>query len=91
MRIAAAKEGLNGSAGNIKLIDIAKELVQISENGLKQRAKASSNGLYSDETLFLDSLKENIEKKKSSADELLEKYYGPWNKDVTKIFGEYSY
>jgi recombination protein RecA len=83
--------GLNGSAGNIKLIDIAKELVQISENGLKQRAKASSNGLYSDETLFLDSLKENIEKKKSSADELLEKYYGPWNKDVTKIFGEYSY
>ena len=38
-----------------------------------------------------DSLKENIEKKKSSADELLEKYYGPWNKDVTKIFGEYSY
>lgn len=91
LRIAAAKEGLNGSAGNIKLIDIAKELVQISENGLKQRAKASSNGLYSDETLFLDSLKENIEKKKSSADELLEKYYGPWEKDVTKIFGEYSY
>ena len=91
LRIAAAKEGLNGSAGNIKLIDIAKELVQISENGLRQRAKASSNGLYSDETLFLDSLKENIEKKKSSADELLEKYYGPWEKDVTKIFGEYSY
>jgi len=91
LRITAAKEGLNGSVRNINLIDIAEELVQISDNGLKKRAEASSNGLYPDETLFLDSLKENIEKKKSSADELLEKYYGPWEKDVTKIFGEYSY
>ena len=91
LRVAAAKDGLNGSVGNKKLIDLAKETVQISENGLENRAKASSNGLHSDETLFLESLKENIEKRKSSADELLEKYHGSWNKDLTKIFEEYSY
>ena len=91
LRVAAAKDGLNGSVGNKKLIDLAKEAVQISENGLEKRAKASSNGLHSDETLFLESLKENIEKRKSSADELLEKYHGSWNKDLTKIFEEYSY
>ena len=91
LRVAAAKDGLNGSVGNKKLIDLAKETVQISENGLEKRAKASSNGLHSDETLFLESLKENIEKRKSSADELLEKYHGSWNKDLTKIFEEYSY
>ena len=91
LRVAAAKDGLNGSVGNKKLIDLAKETVQISENGLEKRAKASSNGLHSDETLFLESLKENIEKRKSSADELLEKYHGSWNRDVTKIFEEYSY
>ena len=90
-RVAAAKDGLNGSVGNKKLIDLAKETVQISENGLEKRAKASSNGLHSDETLFLESLKENIEKRKSSADELLEKYHGSWNRDLTKIFEEYSY
>ena len=73
------------------LIDLAKEAVQISESGLKKRARASSNGLYSNESLFLDSLKENIEKRKSSADELLKKYYGSWNKDLTKVFEEYSY
>ena len=90
-RIAAAEDGLNGCVGSIKLIDIAKETIQISENGLKKRAQASSNRLYSDESLFLDSLKENIEKRKSSADDLLEKYHGSWNRDLTKIFEEYSY
>ena len=63
----------------------------ISEIGLKQRARASANGLYSDESHFLESLKENIEKRKSSADELIEKYHGSWDKDLTKIFKEYSY
>ena len=91
LRVAAAEDGLNASVGSIRLIDIAKEAILISENGLKNRAQASSNGLYSDESLFLDSLKENIEKRKSSADELLEKYHGSWNRDLTKIFEEYSY
>ena len=91
LRVAAAKEGLDASVGSIRLIDLAKETILISENGLKNRAQASSNGLYSDESLFLDSLKENIEKRKSSADELLEKYHGSWNRDLTKIFEEYSY
>ncbi|MCH1412924.1 MAG: glutamate--cysteine ligase [Rhodobacteraceae bacterium] len=90
-RVAAAKDGLNGSVGNKKLIDLAKETVQISENGLEKRAKASSNGVHSDESLFLESLQENIEKRKSTADELLEKYHGSWNRDLTKIFEEYSY
>ena len=91
LRIAAAEDGLNGSVGSKSLIDLAKEAVRISESGLKNRAQASSNGLYSDESLFLGSLKENIEKRKSSADELLEKYHGSWNRDLTKIFEEYSY
>ena len=91
LRVAAAKDGLNGSVGNIRLIELAKETIQISENGLKKRAQASSNGVYSDESFFLDSLKENIEKRKSSADELLEKYHGSWKRDLTKIFEEYSY
>ena len=91
LRIAAAEDGLNGSVGSIRLIDLAKETIRISENGLKNRAQASSNGLYSDESHFLDSLKENIEKRKSSADDLLEKYHGSWNRDLTKIFEEYSY
>ena len=91
LRVAAAEDGLNASVGSTRLIDLAKETILISENGLKNRAQASSNGLYSDESLFLDSLKENIEKRKSSADELLEKYHGSWNRDLTKIFEEYSY
>ena len=91
LRVAAAEDGLNASVGSIRLIDLAKETILISENGLKNRNQASSNGLYPDESIFLESLKENIEKRKSSADELLEKYHGSWNGDLTKIFEEYSY
>ena len=82
---------MNASVGSTSLIDLAKETILISENGLKNRAQASSNGLYPDESLFLDSLKENIEKRKSSAAELLERYHGSWNRDLTKLFEEYSY
>jgi len=91
LRIAASEDGLNGSIEGIRLIDLAKETIRISENGLKKRAQASSNGLHSDESLFLESLKENIEKRKSSADDLLEKFHGSWKKDLKKIFEEYSY
>jgi len=91
LRIAASEDGLNGSIEGIRLIDLAKETIRISENGLKKRAQASSNGLHSDESLFLESLKENIEKRKSSADDLLEKYHGSWKRDLKKIFEEYSY
>ena len=47
--------------------------------------------LQNDFNKFIDFLKENIEKGKSSADDLLEKYHGSWNRDLTKIFEEYSY
>ena len=47
-----------------------------------------------DTVVVYDRVRENLRKyrkKKSSADELLEKYHGSWNKDLTKIFEEYSY
>ena len=90
LRVAAAEDGLNASVGSTSLIDLAKETILISENGLKNRAQASSNGLYS-MSLFFRFTKRKYRKRKSSADELLEKYHGSWNRDLTKIFEEYSY
>jgi glutamate--cysteine ligase len=44
-----------------------------------------------DETHFLNALKESVETGQVPADELLEKYRGDWDGDLSRIYGEYSY
>ena len=91
LRVAASVDGLHAQVGNIKMMDLAKEVVAISEAGLKARAKVGANGLIPDETHFLNALKESLETGKAPADELIARYNGDWNGDLTKIYGEYSY
>ncbi|WBU60508.1 glutamate--cysteine ligase [Paracoccus albus] len=91
LRRAAAKDGLNGGAGGVKLHDLAREAVGIAEAGLKARAKRGAGGLVPDETHFLNALKESVETGQAPADELLAKYHGEWHGDLTRIYGEYSY
>ena len=52
--------------------DLAREVVALSEAGLKARARAGAGGLVPDETHFLNALKETIETGKTPADELLD-------------------
>ena len=91
LRVAASVDGLHAKVGNIKMMDLAKEVVAISEAGLKARAKVGANGLIPDETHFLNALKESLESGQAPADELIARYNGDWNGDLTKIYGEYSY
>lgn len=91
LRVAASVDGLHAQVGNIKMMDLAKEVVAISEAGLKARAKIGANGLIPDETHFLNALKESLETGKAPADELIARFNGDWNGDLTKIYGEYSY
>jgi glutamate--cysteine ligase len=91
LRVAASVDGLHAQVGNIKMLDLAKEVVAISEAGLKARAKVGANGLIPDETHFLNALKESLDTGKAPADELIARYNGDWNGDLTKIYGEYSY
>jgi glutamate--cysteine ligase len=91
LRVAAYTDGLAAEVGDIKMLELAREAVALSEAGLKSRAKAGSGGLVPDETHFLGTLKESIETGKSQADELLEHYYGDWNGDLSRIYPEYSY
>ncbi|WBU64337.1 glutamate--cysteine ligase [Paracoccus aerodenitrificans] len=91
LRVAAAKDGLQGQAGGVKLHDLAREAVAIAESGLKSRALPGAGGLVPDETHFLNALQESVESGQVPADELLEKYHGEWHGDLTRIYGEYSY
>jgi len=91
LRIAASEQGLQAQVGDINMRELAKQVVAISESGLKARARAGSGGLVPDETHFLNALKESLETGQTPADELLEKYHCDWNGDVTRVFKDYSY
>ena len=91
LRVAASREGLQAKFGDVSMHDLAREVLAISEAGLKARAQAGAGGLVPDETHFLNALKESVESGKVPADELLEHYEGDWGGDLSKIYGAYSY
>ncbi|WP_106746345.1 glutamate--cysteine ligase [Yoonia maritima] len=91
LRVAASVDGLQAQVGGINMHELAREVVAISEAGLKNRARPGAGGLIPDETHFLNALKESIESGKTLADELLDHYNGDWNGDLKRIYSEYSY
>ncbi|WP_299813953.1 glutamate--cysteine ligase [uncultured Jannaschia sp.] len=91
LRVAASVDGLQAEAGGVRMHDLARELVAISEAGLKARARPGAGGLVPDETHFLNALKESVETGKAPADELLDDYHGPWAGDLSRIYAERSY
>ena len=91
LRVAASIKGLQGEAGGVKLHDLAREAVKIAEAGLKERARAGNAGLVPDETHFLNAVQESVEEGRSPACELLAKYHGEWDGDLSRIYAEYSY
>ncbi|MEM5544047.1 glutamate--cysteine ligase [Sulfitobacter sp. AS92] len=91
LRIAASTHGLQAEVGGLKMHDLAREAVALSEAGLKARARSGAGGLVPDETHFLNALRDSIETGRVPADDLLADYHGPWNGDLSRIYAEYSY
>ena len=91
LRVAASVAGLQGEAGGVKLQDQAREALAIAESGLKARARPGAGGMLPDETHFLNALHETVETGQTPADELLGRYHGDWQGDLTRIYADYSY
>jgi len=91
LRIACSREGLQATVDGVNVKEISREVVAIAEAGLKARNRPGVGGLVPDESHFLNALRESVETGVSPADELLQRYYNDWNKDLSHIYGEYSY
>ena len=91
LRVAASVEALDAKVGPIRMHDLAREVVAIAEAGLRARARPGAGGMLPDETHFLNALKESLETGQTPADEMLARYHGDWNGDLTRIYAEYSY
>ncbi len=72
--------------GGGTLRDIAGQVLDISHAGLAARARLDAGG--SNETGFLDPLREIVRTGKVPAQTLLDRYHGAWNGDVSKIYEE---
>ena len=90
-RVAASVDGLDAKVAGQSMRDIAREAVAIAHAGLKARAMPGMGGLVRDETHFLNALQESVESGRTPADELLARYHGDWQGDLTRIYADYSY
>ncbi|MDE0531633.1 MAG: glutamate--cysteine ligase [Albidovulum sp.] len=91
LRMAAAKDGLDGASGKICIRDLAVNSLGLAVAGLKGRGMEGANGLIPDETHFLDPMQEIVETGVTASDDLLRKFRGEWKGDLAKIYDEYSY
>ncbi|PRX35455.1 glutamate--cysteine ligase [Meinhardsimonia xiamenensis] len=91
LRVAASKDALQAKVGNIDMRALAGEVVEIAKAGLKARARPGLGGMVPDERHFLHALEESIETGQVPADELIARYKGAWQGDLSRIYEEYSY
>jgi glutamate--cysteine ligase len=90
-RVAASEQALDARVGGQSMRDLAAEVLDLSEAGLKARAREGAGGLLPDETHFLNALKDSVASGETPADELLARYHGDWQGDLDRVFAEYSY
>ncbi|MET0337100.1 MAG: glutamate--cysteine ligase, partial [Caulobacter sp.] len=81
--------GLKAKVGGRTSQAVAKELVAIARQGLKNRNRL--DGGFIDETTYLGELEAIADSGITPAERLLEKYHGPWGGDVRRVFEEDAY
>ena len=84
-----ARLGLRTPHRDGTLLDVARQAVAISAQGLSARAKLDYAG--GDESHFVNTLRRIVESGKSLSDEMLDHYHGDWGGDISRIFTEYAY
>ena len=74
------KQGLAATIRGRSLVEVAGDMLKLSRAGLARRAYLDASG--EDETHFLDVLDDRVARRTSPAQELLDKYNGPWGGSV---------
>ena len=89
LRNEVPRLGLNTPFRGGTLVDVAKQVLNISRAGLT--ARAQGDGAGADETIFLSTLEDIVHLNRTPAEELLALYNGRWNGSVEPIFDEFAF
>jgi glutamate--cysteine ligase len=84
-----ARRGLRATLGRYAVLDLARELVTISAEGLRRIGKAHAD--QQDEEIFLDPLRAQIEKGVSPGEEIAERWRGEWNHSWQRLIEATKY
>jgi glutamate--cysteine ligase len=89
LRNTVPKNGLLTSFRGHPLLEIAREVLTLSQQGLKHRQQRDSNGR--DERIHLEILEQILQTGLSQADIMKKRYYTQWNSKVDFAFEDYRY
>ena len=67
----------------------ARECLVLSHSGLRRRGRVDHSGR--DETRHLEPLERILDSGRSPAEEMLEKFHGPWRGSVEPAYDEYAF
>jgi len=89
LRDQVPRLGFNATIRNRKALDLARQTLDMARAGLARRNRLDNAGR--DETLYLEPLEDFVGRGITPAEELLEKYRGPWGGSVEPAYAEYAY
>ncbi len=89
LRDQVPRQGFKAQIRQWSVLNLAKETLKLAEQGLAQRRKHDRAG--HDETRYLRPIQEFVARGITPAEELLEKFHGPWQGSVDPIYKEYAY
>ena len=87
LRDAVPAQGLEAVVAGRPLLDVARDVLKLSREGLRRRAKRDAFGV--DETQFLDPLDVIAASGRTVADDLIAAYLGSWGGSVEPAFEAY--
>ena len=74
---------------NRSVQEIARDVLAIARAGLKARAQRNEAG--EDESIHLDTLESVVASGRTAAEDLRDRFHGPWQGDVDRVFREAAY
>jgi glutamate--cysteine ligase len=89
MRADVPRSALATPFRSTNVRELARDALRISTMGLKNRRKLDFKN--QDETIYLAPLERIAEEGRTVSEELLERYAGPWRKNIDHIFEEFAF
>jgi glutamate--cysteine ligase len=88
-RDAVPTHGFKAPIRSTTALDLARQTLVLARASLARRKRLDPGGR--DETQYLEPLEESVDRGRTPAEELLEKFHGPWGGSVEPVFNDYAY
>jgi len=89
LRDMVPKQGFRAPFRNTNVLELARQMLEISATGLRRRANLDSAGMSEDG--FINPLRELVARGQTRAEELLHAFQNEWKGDMSKLFSEYNF